>query len=134
MSGPLTILHGPDLAPEKPKPGTKRRPCTWQASVRFQGAIMDKIDRIARQNHCSVADVLRSAVYAFLQEIPVPANETTMLDPTAPQSITQPHTATPYAGSGGSDQNALRASANRSLQRKSTNTQGERLVDKATAR
>lgn len=130
----VQILHGPELSPEKPKPGTKRRPCTWQASVRFQGAIMDKIDRIASQNHCSVADVLRSAVYAFLQEIPVPANETALSDATAPQRLTQPRTATPYTGSGGSDQNALRASANRSQQRKANSMQGERLIDKSVVR
>jgi hypothetical protein len=129
-----TILHGPGLRSARPSPGIKRQPCTWTISARMQPQAVDAIERLARQNGCLKGDIVRTALVEFLAKYEPATTVDTVTDPTPTQNVPQPRLSSPYTGSGGSDQNAIRASANRSEQRKATRMQGERLVDKSVVR
>lgn len=132
--GAIAILHGPGLAPAKPQPGAKRRPCTWAITARMQAATVDALERLARVNGCHRGDIVRTAVVEFLEKHTNADSEHAHNDTTSIPSLSQPRLASPYTGSGGSDQSALKASVTRQNQRKQQGNSGERLIDKASSR
>lgn len=130
----VQVLHGPSLAPAKQVLGLKRRPCTWAITARMQPKTVDDLERLARQNGCTRGDIVRTAVAEFLEKHADTTAAHTVTDPTPPQNVPQPRLATPYRGSGGSDQATLKASATRQEARKQQGKQGERLMDKSVVR
>lgn len=80
----------------------------------------------------SAADVLRTAIMHFLA---LPENDpllvSSIIESSAPPTIAQPRIATRYTGSGGSDQSALKAAAERQA---GVKQEGGRLMDRTPVR
>jgi len=128
------ILHGPGLAAVRPPNGIKQRPCTWTLGARVQANTVDAVERLARLKGCKPGDILRTALAEFLQKYALTEPVSHLTDQTPSQTITQPRTAKPYTGSGGSDQLNINAARTRQNARKANGQQGERLIDKSVVR
>lgn len=66
MTSQPQILHGPRLSLFKVPLGEKRRPPTWALSVRAIAPTVDAVEKIAKQNGCTVTDIIRTAIAEFL--------------------------------------------------------------------
>ncbi len=100
-----------------------------------------QVDTIARTNGVKVADIIRTALYAFLSEHAVPPTDIAAPDKHAEQPHQPTHKGHPtpkraptYRGNGKQDIAALKAVNRLNEDRKASGNSGERLKDTTSVR